>query len=95
MDLFLLSGLRVQRSFYGSEHGKGEADGVKGEAEGETGVLSQILRRAAGCGRSIRDARDMVSFMKDHHTINTDLKKRYFYLKSFVKEYWLLRSIYF
>ncbi|GFR64689.1 hypothetical protein ElyMa_001929500 [Elysia marginata] len=31
-----MSGLRVQRAYYGSEHGKGEADG-------ETGVLSQAM----------------------------------------------------
>ena len=48
-DLSLTTGVRIERAYYGSEHGKGEADG-------ETGVLSQMLARAVAGGKvNIRD----------------------------------------
>ncbi|GFO27538.1 (S)-beta-bisabolene synthase [Plakobranchus ocellatus] len=45
----------VQRNFFGSEHGKGEADG-------ETGRFSQAMARAVAKGHSFKDAKDMVDF---------------------------------
>ena len=42
-DLSLTTGVRIERAYYGSEHGKGEGDG-------ETGVLSQVLVRAVAEG---------------------------------------------
>lgn len=52
-DRRLLSGLSVERIYFGSEHGKGEADG-------ETGVLSQMLNQAVHGGEAIiRNAKDL------------------------------------
>ena len=57
-DLCLTTGVRFERAYYGSEHGKGEADG-------ETGMLSQMLARAVAGGKvNIRDARDLCMWAK-------------------------------
>ena len=45
-----------QRCFFGSEHGKGESDG-------ETGVMSQAIRRAVYSGQNFKDAKDIADFM--------------------------------
>ncbi len=51
-------GKRVQRIFFGSEHGKGEADG-------ETGVIGQAVDRAVAAGTlSVRNASDLYSFCR-------------------------------
>ena len=47
--------LPCQRNYFGSEHGKGEADG-------ETGRFSQALRIAVGAGMNFQSAKDMVAF---------------------------------
>ena len=51
-DLSLTSGPRVQRAFFGSEHRKGEADG-------ETDVLSQAIDRAVKSGTNIGCTKDL------------------------------------
>ena len=58
-DIILFLGKRVQRSFFGSEHGKGEADG-------ETGVITQAVDRAVAADIvNIRHAQDYFEFCKD------------------------------
>ena len=52
-DLSLMQGFEVEMVYYSSEHGKGEADG-------ETGILSQQLRRAVLGGHiNVRHANDL------------------------------------
>ena len=50
----------TQRCYYGSEHGKGEADG-------ETGVMSQALKRATYEGQNFRNAEDMATYLTENH----------------------------
>lgn len=54
-DLSLLSGCPVQRLYFGSEHGKGEADG-------ETGVFSQAMERAVRGGLCLKNAADLFAW---------------------------------
>ena len=55
-DLLLTSvSLPFQRNYFGSRHGKGEADG-------ETGRLAQALARSVAAGESFQHAADMVAF---------------------------------
>ncbi|GFR95976.1 hypothetical protein ElyMa_006286100 [Elysia marginata] len=58
-DLTLLPH-QPQRCYYGSEHGIGESDG-------ETGVLSQALKRATYQGFNFSTAKDMVEYMSENH----------------------------
>ena len=50
-----LSALPTQRNYFGSQHGKGEADG-------ETGRFAQALARSVAAGESFQYAADMVAF---------------------------------
>ena len=50
-----LSVLTTQRNYFGSQHGKGEADG-------ETGRFAQALARCVAAGESFQHAADMVAF---------------------------------
>lgn len=73
-DLSLLSGLSVQRIYYGSEHGKGEADG-------ETGVLSQALARAVQGGQvNISNGKDLFEWARETMSKETPLFCRKFFL---------------
>ncbi|RUS80383.1 hypothetical protein EGW08_011848 [Elysia chlorotica] len=58
-DLSLLTGYDIQRCYFGSEHGKGEADG-------ETDMLSQTMRRAVTQGQNFADAKALVQYMSAH-----------------------------
>ncbi|XP_057679842.1 uncharacterized protein LOC130908437 [Corythoichthys intestinalis] len=51
---------KAQRCYFGSDHGKGESDG-------ETGFLSQVLRRAVYTGKIFRNAKDMVDYLSEKH----------------------------
>ena len=63
----------MQRVYYGSEPGKGEADG-------ETGVFSQALARAVASGASIRSAADAFKYAQEHLTVKSGLRQRHFIL---------------
>ncbi|GFO46529.1 Armadillo repeat-containing protein 5-like isoform x2 [Plakobranchus ocellatus] len=71
-DLILMSGMRVQRAFFGSEHGKGEADG-------ETGVLSQAMDRAVRSGTNISSARDLYQWATSTLSKAEGLHRRTFF----------------
>ena len=61
---------RIERDYFGSEHGKGESDG-------ETGRFAQALLRAVSGGRNFKKAADMVAFGNETaQSTNTALKKR-------------------
>ncbi|GFR74218.1 (S)-beta-bisabolene synthase [Elysia marginata] len=62
----------AQRNFFGSEHGKGEADG-------ETGRFSQAMARAVAKGQCFRNAQDMCSFGQQNYE-SENLKKYSFIL---------------
>ncbi|KAG1662451.1 hypothetical protein GQR58_020948 [Nymphon striatum] len=66
-----MTGYNAQRCYYGSEHGKGESDG-------ETGVLSQALRRAVHEGFNFRNARDMVDYLTAHYSQASTNSRREF-----------------
>ena len=68
-DLTLLP-YQPQRCYYGSEHGKGESDG-------ETGILSQALKRATHQGINFPSAKEMVDFLE--RTMGTDRRCVYLY----------------
>ena len=73
-DLFHTTSVRIERAYYGSEHGKGEADR-------ETDVLSQMLTRAVAGGRiNIRDARDLYMWAKHNVEHSSPLASRGFFL---------------
>ena len=61
---FFLKGKRIQRVFFGSEHGKGEADG-------ETGVIDRAVDRAVSSDRlTVRNTDDL------HTWCNKELTRR-------------------
>lgn len=62
---------KIQRDYFGSEHGKGESDG-------ETGRFAQALLRAVSVpGTNFKKASDMVAFGNENsRSTNTALKKR-------------------
>ncbi|GFO06624.1 (S)-beta-bisabolene synthase [Plakobranchus ocellatus] len=73
-DLSLYTGMQVQRCFFGSEHGKGEADG-------ETGVLSQALGRAVASGRTdVKNASTMFAWCQQEMSRSSDTFTREFFL---------------
>ena len=73
-DLSLMQGFEVERVYYGSEHGKGEADG-------ETGIFSQQLRRAVLGGHvNIRHANDLHAWAVANMAFEEELKARKFFL---------------
>ena len=51
-----MTNIPTQRCFYDSEHGKGEADG-------QTGLISQALKRATYEGKNFNNAQDMTEFL--------------------------------
>ncbi|KAK3789296.1 hypothetical protein RRG08_001686 [Elysia crispata] len=55
---------QYKRCYYGSEHGKGEADG-------ETGVLSQALKRANYQSYDFKNAKEMVEYLSQNYGTNT------------------------
>ena len=64
---------KVERIYYGSEHGKGEADG-------ETGAISQALERAVLCRTvSIRNAADLYKWAAENLAKDERLSKRTFF----------------
>ena len=68
-DLSLYDDTKVQRNYFGSEHGKGEADG-------ETGRFSQAITRARASGQNFRHAADYVEFGKTHYVrFETNIRK--------------------
>ena len=72
-----LEATKVNRNFFGSEHGKSECDG-------EIGVINQAIDRAIlGNKVIINNAEDMFQYCKNHLEINEVLTKRKFF---FVKE---------
>ncbi|RUS72538.1 hypothetical protein EGW08_019705 [Elysia chlorotica] len=73
-DLGLITGIpSVQRAYYGSKHGKGEA-------YGETGILSQALKRAVHGGLTVKCAADLHSWCVANLTATDGLKRRTFHL---------------
>ncbi|XP_035826612.1 uncharacterized protein LOC118477950 [Aplysia californica] len=75
-DLSLFQGLEVERVYYGSEHGKGEADG-------ETGVLSQQVRKAVLGGQvNIRHANDLFKWASENLSVKKEFSARTFFLIS-------------
>ena len=70
-----LSGLPTQRNYFGSDHGKGEADG-------ETGLFAQAVRRAISSGHDFENAGDYVSFGNTlPQPKSGDLHKRLIWIK--------------
>ncbi|GFS13191.1 (S)-beta-bisabolene synthase [Elysia marginata] len=73
-DLSLYTGKRIQRVFFGSEHGKGEADG-------ETGVINCAVDRAVSSGRlTVRNASDLYSWCSEKLTKSDASSLRDFFL---------------
>ena len=71
---FFLKGKRIQRVFFGSEHGKGEADG-------ETGVINRAVDRAVSSGRlTVRNAEDLHTWCSKELTRTEQPSLRDFFL---------------
>ncbi|KAK3737723.1 hypothetical protein RRG08_017297 [Elysia crispata] len=73
-DLSLYTGKRIQRVFFGSEHGKGEANG-------ETGVINRAVDRAVSSGRlTVRNAEDLHTWCSKELTRTEQPSLRDFFL---------------
>ncbi|XP_005092203.1 uncharacterized protein LOC101850189 [Aplysia californica] len=71
---FPFSGQKIQRIFFGSEHGKGEADG-------ETGVINQAVDRAVTSGKlTVKDAGDLFAWCNRELVRSLDGFRREFFL---------------
>ena len=72
--MVFVSDVSVQRCYYGSEHGKGEADG-------ETGVITQAVDRMVASNRlTVRNAEDYSNFCTNHLQRDEATFKRQFFL---------------